>query len=117
MTIEIKTLVERSLAQRFPGGGDPSVPALTPAEHAALVELKGFLSRFACNSQVKAASPEDRARLEAFYTAVGGDVRSRGLIITDRDAHVADHAQSFIRATAKPQRSWLEGQLRSRGLG
>jgi hypothetical protein len=96
-------LVQRALAQRFAGGGaGPGVAPLTPGERVELRALQTFLARFACNSQVRAASIEDRARLEEFYTAVGGANRSTGLIIVDRDAHLADHAQSFIRATTKP---------------
>lgn len=109
-------LVQRALAQRFAGGGaGPGVTPLTPDEWKALRELHAFLGRFACNSQVKAASAEDRARLEEFYSVVAGEAGPYKIVV-DRYAHIADHAQAFIRATTKPQAGWIGQQLRGRGL-
>jgi hypothetical protein len=110
----ITELVPRALAQRYAAGGDPNAEPLTPAEHAALVSLHAFLARFVSNAVVRAASPEDRAKLEELYAVCGGEGRAGKPVC--RDAHMASRAQSFIRATTRPQRSWLAAQLASHGV-
>lgn len=78
-----------------------------PEEWAALVQLRKLLERAQSNYLVRQASPEDRAQLDAFYTAIAPN-EDRGIhSIEDR---IAAHAKGFWLLTKTPQPSWIEQQ-------